>query len=224
MVSAFSDPLNMLQYSDYAYKIGLVDLQTKNNMSALETEAATYVHSGSFKMAANKWVEVLVQLCRNSKYSALYDYTREKFDGDERYVEYLQSPEMRKKIHVGNASYDDCSAEVNQEFLADLMNSTKPLIEELVEHYPMAFVGGQLDVITAYPLVVRALQRLSWSGAFEYSQAKRNFLYDGDRVVGYSKVAGNLKEILIRRAGHMLPADQPKVTLGVLQKFVGGKL
>lgn len=223
IVSAFFHPINTIRYSDLVYKIGLVDLQTKNNMTILENAAVSYTRSGLYKMAIDKWDEIVEEMCKNTKFS-LYDYTKEIFYGDERYLDYLQSNDIRQKIHVGNTSYKICSEEVYEAFLEEIMQSAKWQIEELLEHYPIAFIGGQFDIITAYSRVSKTLRELQWSGAFQFSQAKRQFLYDGDRVVGYFKSAGNLKDIFIRRASHMIPANQPKITLNVLQKFIDEKL
>lgn len=224
IVSAFSDPISMLRYSDFAFKIGLIDLQTKSKMSALELVVESYIHSGFYKNATYKWFEIIRALRKNASSVDFYNYNRDNVYEDDPYYEYVQSAEIRKKIHVGNITYDECSDDVYEEFLLDFMQSTKLWIEELLEHLPVAFVGGQLDVLTAYPLVSRLLQKLRWSGAIEHDKAKRQFLYDGNQLAGYYKTGGNLKDIFIRRAGHMAPADQPRAALKALQMFIDGKL
>lgn len=38
----------------------------------------------------------------------------------------------------------------------------------------------------------------------------------------YFKMAGNLTEVMIRGAGHMVPADKPQAALGLISAFARG--
>jgi len=42
--------------------------------------------------------------------------------------------------------------------MADMMQSVKPWLEELLEHYRVLIYNGQLDIIVAYPLTESYLQ------------------------------------------------------------------
>ena len=48
------------------------------------------------------------------------------------YPGYLEKPETRSGIHVGNLTYNS-GEEVEKHLLADIMQSTKPWIEELID-------------------------------------------------------------------------------------------
>ena len=45
----------------------------------------------------------------------------------------------------------------------------------------------------------------------------------GTELAGYAKVAGNLTEVLVRNAGHMVPLDQPKWAWELFNSFVTGE-
>ena len=47
---------------------------------------------------------------------------------------FLQKPEIRKLIHVGNLTFND-GVTVEKHLLNDVMQSVKPWIEELIENY-----------------------------------------------------------------------------------------
>lgn len=221
IMSGLIDPVNMMHYSEYVYQLGLIDGHQRRLIQLLEDETRACIRAGLWSNATDKraFIKHLI-----SKSCQIWDYTKDELELDEHYIKYVQTRDVRRRIHVGNASFDECSEVVYRGFWEDIMRSVKPLIEELLEFYPIAFVGGQLDVAVAYPLVVRALEKLEWSGALEYQMAKRRILHNGDgHVGGYYKVAGNLKDIFVRNAGHMIPADQPKFTLKLLNMFVRNK-
>lgn len=62
-------------------------------------------------------------------------------------------------------------------------------------------------------------QKLQWSGAVEYRTASRSVWYVGKDVAGYVKKAGKLTEVMVRDAGHMVPADQPRWGLDLITRF-----
>lgn len=215
----------MRHFADFCYKIGIIDSQTRDNLVTLEHDIDSYIHSRLWSNATQARERMYGELHGNSYIENYYNYVDLFPPGrSTKYNDFLQSSDVRKEIHVGNMTYFYCSRAVKINLYEDIFKTVKPLVEEILEHYPVAFVGGQLDVVVVYNMVVNVLKTLSWSGAFTYSTAKRNMLYDEKNLVGYYKSAGNLKDIFLRRAGHMIPKDQPKVALHVLNKFINKEL
>lgn len=103
------------------------------------------------------------------------------------------------------------------------MQSVAPWIAALLSEYRVLIYNGQLDIICAYPLTVNYLKNLQFTGARKYAKAPRCVWKVGDDLAGYAKVAGNLTEVLVRDAGHMVPADQPKWALDLITRFVSNK-
>lgn len=131
---------------------------------------------------------------------------------------FLQRADVRAAIHVGSLSYDSDNVEEN--LINDVMQSVAPWVSELLNYYRVLFYNGQLDIIVAYPLTVNFLTNLDFSSAEEYKTAPRYLWYADDELAGYVKSAGNLTEALVRFAGHIVPADQPKWALDLVSKFV----
>lgn len=102
------------------------------------------------------------------------------------------------------------------------MQSVAPWVSELLSHYKVLFYNGQLDIIVAYPLTRNFLKNLNFSSTEEYQNASRVVWRVDNLVAGYVKQAGNLTEILVRDAGHMVPTDQPKWAYDMVYKFVRG--
>lgn len=125
--------------------------------------------------------------------------------------DWIQSEEIRKAIHVGNITFNGISKEVAEHLLNDFFQSITDWISELLNHYRILFYSGQLDIVVAYPLTLNFLQNLKFDASEEYKTAKRYQWYVGSELAGYVKHAGNLTEALVRNAGHMVPAEQPRI-------------
>lgn len=146
-----------------------------------------------------------------------YNYLHVK-ESDSYLEEFLQNADIRAAIHVGNSSFDSKGVEENLK--ADVYNTVAPWFSELLSNYRVMLYNGQLDIIVAYPLTVNFLKKLNFTGAEEYKIARRNIWYVEKDIAGYFKQAGNLTEVLVRNAGHLVPRDQPKWALNLITRFV----
>ncbi|KAK7574415.1 hypothetical protein V9T40_011606 [Parthenolecanium corni] len=224
MISATIDGIALNNdMAEFCFQIGIIDRRIKEELKTMERDTESHIHSRLWKNASRLMDDILFKIYNQSSVS-FHDYTKSPSSFEDQYIQFLESPDTRKKIHVGNVTYYECSDKVYDDFDEDIPKTVVPWVEELIEHYPIAFIGGQFDIIVAYPLVINAIKQLHWSGAFEYSKANRSIIYDGKRVAGYSKSTGNLKEVLVRLAGHMVPQSQPRVALNLLNRFVNDKL
>lgn len=72
-------------------------------------------------------------------------------------------------------------------------------------------LSGQLDLIVATAGTVDWLHQLRWPGSEAFKQAPRERLItpQSGRVEGWIKQHGRLSYYMMKRAGHMVPADNP---------------
>ncbi|ERL95598.1 venom serine carboxypeptidase-like [Dendroctonus ponderosae] len=220
-----SDPVNMVRgYGQYLYQIGLVDASTRNQFVEQQERAVQYIEQEQYLDAF-----LVFDLLLNGDFTSptlfanatgplsYFNYLDDRAE-DNSYEEFLQSAAVRRAIHVGALSYN--SDGVEEALREDVMKSVAPWVAELLAHYRVLFFNGQLDIIVAYPLTVSFLQQLQFEGADEYGTAPRYQWLVGGAVAGYVKQAGNLTEVLVRNAGHMVPADQPQWAYDLLYRFV----
>lgn len=50
---------------------------------------------------------------------------------------FINQPKIRKLLGAGNVPFDMNNQRVYEKMLPDIMNSTQPFLEELLEHYPV---------------------------------------------------------------------------------------
>ncbi|MDN4163638.1 S10 family serine carboxypeptidase-like protein, partial [Nocardioides abyssi] len=101
----------------------------------------------------------------------------------------------------------------------DIPVSVAPWMEELLENYRVLIFTGQTDVTCGYPMALDYLSKLKFSGSEDYQNSPRNIWYVDDEPAGYVRTGGNLVELLVRNAGHMVPNDQPKWAYDLLYRF-----
>lgn len=108
------------------------------------------------------------------------------------FSQWVQRPDVRKAIHVGNRNFGTDSEKIEKHLEADLPQSVAYLISNLLQHYRISLHTGQLDIIVAYPLTREYLLNVDWLSAKVYKTATRKQWRVGDDLAGYAKTLGNL--------------------------------
>lgn len=232
--NGLSDPVNQLKYGEYLYQLGLVDLNGLHLIQKYQEDGRKLIEQGKYLDAFHLFDNLIDG--DKTPYSSVFknltgmeSYFNYVNDGPDKSDEYLgkfvQSSEVRRAIHVGSNIFHDLTGENRvEDFLeGDVMASVAPWVSELLSHYHTVIYNGQLDIIVAYPLTVNYLQNLKFSGDDEYKTKVRYIWRVDNEIAGYVKDAGNLTEILVRNAGHMVPANQPKWAFDIITRLTSGK-
>lgn len=229
--NGYCDPINQLDYGDYLYQHGLIDGQQKMVFEKYQDQIASEIKNENWQ-AADILMDKLMD-GEMTNFSYFREYTGYQYyynflktnDTEDMsiFTNLLQNDNVRHSVHVGGLPFNDGEL-VQLHLILDLLQSMAPVISELLNYYRIMFYNGQLDIVVAYPLTVNFLRNLNFSSSAEYETAERKIWYVGDEVAGYVKKAGNLTEVLVRNAGHMVPADQPKWAFNLITKFITNKL
>ncbi|CAN7946257.1 unnamed protein product, partial [Ixodes hexagonus] len=228
--NAIIDPVTMMDYADYLYGIGLVDRGQADVIRQKTDEAISLIKQGRYVEAS----DVVYPLFDGSpsiyeNYTGFifyYNYLMTKEPAaQEYYVPFLQTPHVRRAIHVGSVPFYDFNDTVYNNFLADMMMSVKPWFTVLLEKYKVLLYSGQLDVIIPYPFTENFLASVNWSGASALASVTRQVWRspDGSDVYGYVRQVANFTEVLVRNGGHILPYDRPEAAFEMISRFIDGK-
>ncbi|CAG4931558.1 unnamed protein product [Colias eurytheme] len=229
--NAYCDPINQLDYGNYLYQHGLIDFNQQKLFLKMQAEITN-------ELKQQNWVEAGILMDRlmdgdltNFSYfknytgfSNYYNFLEDKDLTDTSvFIKLLNNDKIRNSVHVGGLPFND-GRDVQINLSADILQSVAPYVSELLSHYRLMFYNGQLDIIVAYPLTENFLRNLNFSSSEEYKVAQRKIWRLGDNIAGYYKKAGNLTEVLVRNAGHMVPHDQPKWAFDLIHRFILNKL
>lgn len=228
------DPFHQLVYGDYLYQLGLIDGNTRDQFHQYEAKGRDCISKKDFECAFDVFDELINgdqypsgSLFKNaSGFTTYFNYLQTSPDPSDEYMgKFLQLAETRRAIHVGNNSFHDLEGEnkVEDHLKLDVMQSVMPYLNELLHSYRVVIYNGQLDIIVAYPLTMNYVTKLNFPGMEDYKKAPRHIWRVDGEIAGYAKEAGNLVEVLVRNAGHMVPKDRPKWALDLLMRLTHGK-
>ncbi|CAF3843354.1 unnamed protein product [Rotaria sp. Silwood1] len=229
------DPVNQYQYGEFLYQIGLID-QAQKNYVDLQTALMRYNIEQKNYIEAFHLFDALMNgdLINTTSYfynvtgiKNYFNYLTTNQPEDQGYfIPFIIRPDRRKQIHVGNMSYMSQSDIVERMLLNDLLQSVAWQIATIANaNYSVMIYNGQLDAIIPVPLTMAWVDQLEWFGADELRQAERK-VWKVDNtdleIAGYIKAANNNRFFLatIRNAGHMVPYDQPRAMVDLLQRFL----
>lgn len=227
----WSDPETMVQaYPDLIYNVGLADFNQRSVLQDYCDRAVEQIQAGNYTGAFYAWDEMLngdliTQEAYYVKITGLTDYynfLRASTPADFNYFSsYVQLPEVRKAIHVGNNTFHGGS-KVEEALLDDIMHSVKPWVATLLESgYKALIYNGMLDIIVGSPLTEAYLRTVPWKGQSEYLNATRTIWKSTDgSIAGYVRSVLQLRQVNVRNCGHILPYDAPAEALDMITRFV----
>lgn len=230
--NGLTDPINQLNYGDYLYQLGLVDFNGREKFHAYEEKGRAFINQSKYDEAFEIFNELLdgdlnspPTLFQNlTGFNFYFNYLCTKDNNESDWMsQWIQSASARRAIHVGNYSFNVENSKVENHLKNDITRSEADKVAALLQHYKVLIYNGQLDIIVAYPLTENYLMNLQWPGAEVYKKAQRRVWKVGDEIAGYVKHADNLIEILVRNAGHMVPADQPKWAFDLISRLTNVK-
>lgn len=230
MGNAYCDPIHQIDYGSYLYQHGLIDNNQLEVFERYQNKIVAEIKKDNWETADILMDQLLDGELTNFSYfkdytgfSDYYNFLKpENVDDMSIFTDLLQNNKLRSSIHVGGLPFNS-GEEVQIHLAFDILKSVASYISELLSHYRILFYNGQLDIIVAYPLTENFLHNLNFSSAKEYKNAPRHIWRVGDDIAGYWKKAGNLTEVLVRNAGHMVPHDQPKWAYNLITRFIRDK-
>uniref|UniRef100_A0A1B6LLX0 Carboxypeptidase n=1 Tax=Graphocephala atropunctata TaxID=36148 RepID=A0A1B6LLX0_9HEMI len=204
--NGLSDTVTQLDYGDYVYHLGLIDDVERDKYKYMYNFYVSEMASQDFQNAS--MARDLISIHNLGQINP-YNYVSLSPPFQRPYWQFFaQSSRIRKALKAGDLPFHT-GGDVYNSLFYDIDQSVKPWVEELLEVYPIIFYNGQLDIICGYPMMIKFLRSLNWSGESQYLNATRSKWCVGEDLAGYYKGVHNLYDVLVRNAGHMVPADQP---------------
>ncbi|KAL4611529.1 hypothetical protein ACB092_08G130600 [Castanea dentata] len=222
-------------YTDYALEMNLINYTDYNNLNLnvtqCEQEAKKCGTNGGNACNTSFYTctAILDQIVTLNPGINYYDI-RKKCIGDLCYdlsnIEtFLNKESVRDALGVGDREFVSCSSDVYDAMQNDWMRNLEVGIPALLEDGIKVLVyAGEYDLICNWLGNSRWVQAMEWSGQKQYGASPTvPFVVDG-AVAGLLKSHGPLNFLKVHDAGHLVPADQPNVSLQMLRRWMKGKL
>ncbi|KAH8794614.1 Alpha/Beta hydrolase protein [Flagelloscypha sp. PMI_526] len=210
--------------ADAAHCVSLIEASCYNHFDYLGCRAATLFCEGSVAQAYFDTGGSPYDLRKKCPAdSGAYCYP-ENFDVDA----LINSPEMRDVLGIDHSfpgNFTVASWEVGRAFLSsgDTLYSSGGYLEALLERdVGVLIYAGTLDFICNWVGNLNMVNGLEFPEQAEFrTQELHEWSVDG-RTVGLTKAAGRLRYATVNEAGHMVPYDQPKTSLEMVNKWLAG--
>ncbi|XVF46256.1 hypothetical protein PTKIN_Ptkin03bG0013200 [Pterospermum kingtungense] len=138
---------------------------------------------------------------------------------------FLNEKTVREALGVGDIEFVSCSTEVYDAMITDWMRNFEVDIPGLLEDgIKVLIYAGEYDLICNWLGNSNWVHAMQWSGQKDFEAAPIvPFVVDGAEA-GKLQGHGPLAFLKVHNAGHMVPMDQPKASLQMLQNWMQGKL
>ncbi|CAF0746134.1 unnamed protein product [Adineta ricciae] len=218
------DPYNEWDWGPVMYQFGLIDERQLEYVNLQTALARNAIRLGQYSLAYDIFGSLFDDFYSNATgLNDVYNYILTDLpDAFGYYVPWVTASDNRRKIHVGNLTYND-GERVRTGLANDVMQTIVGKVSVIANNYKVLIYNGLLDVIIATSLTMDWLDKLEWQYANELRGAERKVwkVQDDDReVAGYIKQAHSFFVAWVRNAGHMVPADQPRAAFDLIDRFI----
>uniref|UniRef100_A0A7N0ZW88 Carboxypeptidase n=1 Tax=Kalanchoe fedtschenkoi TaxID=63787 RepID=A0A7N0ZW88_KALFE len=156
-----------------------------------------------------------------------HDYLIQKqCDGDLCYdfsnlEKFMRLDSVKKALSVEGIEFVACSKIVRQAMTNDWMKNCEVMIPPLLEDgIKVLIYAGEYDLICNWLGNYKWVNAMKWSGQRKFSKAKTTSYKVGGEEAGQLKSFGSLSFLKVHKAGHMVPMDQPNVSLEMLKRWM----
>ena len=123
-------------------------------------------------------------------------------------------------VYPTNFNWLSCNNTMYYNFYDDISRSYKQNISYLLDHTRVLLYNGQNDIIVNTPSAENWIHSLEWSKNTEFLKStKQNWFVNGT-VVGTVKQLEPLTFAYVKKAGHMVPTDQPVNSLDMIRRWL----
>ncbi|AES67519.2 serine carboxypeptidase-like protein [Medicago truncatula] len=227
--------IQYMSYTDYALDNGLINKDEYERINKLippcqeATETCGTEGGDACVTSLSICMNIFIQIINNTDNVNCYDI-RKKCEGDHCFYfsgieTFLNMKIVKEALGVGDLEFVSCSSTVYNTMLQDWMKNLEVGIPALLEDgIKLLVYAGEKDLICNWLGNSRWIDAMKWSGQTAYKESPTTpFLVDSEEA-GILKSHGPLAFRKLKEAGHMVPMDQPKVALQMLQEWMQGKL
>jgi len=219
------DPVGcMYSYPDFLYSISQIDENEANNLTYYAQMADESMKQGNGVNATYYWN--LQQEIAESFTDGVNFYNFMHFDDyiPDNQLNTLMNGPIKTKLNIipANVTWGGQSNNVFEYMQGDFMRSGVNAVDTLLnEGYQVAVYSGQLDIIVDVICIDRWIEKMHWTGVYNFENSKRQTIVLNGVPNGYVKSYKNFSLWNILDAGHMVPYDNGAMALYMFKSIIG---
>jgi cathepsin A (carboxypeptidase C) len=135
---------------------------------------------------------------------------------------FIAREDVRKELGVEKRSWTSCNMVVHTFMLGDWITNLQSSVINLLNNKVKVLVySGDKDFVCNWKGGEAWTNNLNWSEGAEFKNKDYSKWSVNGKVAGEFKNVNNLTFLRVYDAGHMVPMDQPEVSLNMLFEFTG---
>ena len=208
-------------YSTYGFATALIDEYEKEMTEVFENQAAQFIQKQNWEQAWDAWNNALGLVITAGGNVNVYN-VREFGNYDSSAMDaWLNLTATKQALHVPpSITFLDCGDPAYAALQNDMMMSVANLMPYLLANTRVMLYEGQDDLIINNVGAETWISQLNWYGQTQYLAAPRNIWYNAEAIAGYERGYANLTQVVVLKAGHMVPYDQLANSLDMVTRFI----
>lgn len=213
-------------YDIYAYCIGLISNKRKQLYRNMENKILQEIMNGVYTNASNDIDFVtgdLVNIAGNVNIYNYRQYQQASGSSNEDYLTaWLNNTDIKAGLGVypTTSSWISCNETMYSTFGDDISRSFKQNVSYLLDNMRVLLYNGQNDILINTPSSEKWIYSLNWSKTAEFLKTPKANWVVNQTVVGTVKQLNPLTFVFVKKAGHMVPTDQPANALNMVRKWI----
>lgn len=204
-----------------AYFSGFVNERQKEELERAQDESVRLVRVGNWSGATKARNRVLNLLQKITGLATLYDFSKKAPYRTDLVTTLLGYPEVKKALKANEAIvFEECSDAVGAALHEDVMKSVKFMVEYLVKNTRVLLYQGHYDLRDGVVSTEAWVRKMKWERINEFLNAERKVWKVNGEVAGYVQRWMNLSHVIVLRAGHLVPTDQPLSSQAMIENWV----
>ncbi|CAK4086924.1 unnamed protein product [Aphanomyces euteiches] len=134
-------------------------------------------------------------------------------------AKFLNSPQVQAKLHV-NKTWEEVNFVTYNAFSVDFMKDYVQFVPDLLAGGVRVLIyAGDADLMCNWLGNEAWTKKLEWPSKKEYNDAPVKPLVVAGKQAGEVRSSNNLSFVRVYNAGHMVPTNQPEVSLALVNRF-----
>ncbi|CAG8540091.1 12178_t:CDS:10 [Racocetra persica] len=136
---------------------------------------------------------------------------------------YLRRSDVIGAIHAGDQQigWTECNNGVGHDFDDDPSPPAVQLLPSILKQINVLLYIGDQDLICNKNGIEDMIKGLEWNGAKGFKDLTEKHWFVNDKLVGHMLSERNLTFMVVHNASHMVPYDEPGVSMSMMYWFIG---
>nr|VDD58842.1 unnamed protein product [Brassica oleracea] len=224
--NGLTDPVIQIRtHAVNAYYSGLVNAKQREALEKAQETSVALAKAQKWREATEARTELLTLLRNMTGLATLYNQARMIPYRTDLVVDLMNLREAKKVLGVSETvRFEECSDEVDEALRGDVMKSVKFMVEYALERTDVLLYQGMLDLRDGVVSTEEWVKTMKWSGLGAFLKAERRVWKDGEGdLAGYVQRWGNLTQVAVSGAGHLVPTDKAVNSRDMIEGWVLGK-